>query len=608
MRSGQPIIGLKKGAGRHSVEMFVKITSLNKATTQAAAILIGITAVSGGTGLFVAMKQNGAIAEQTAAAGLLQNHMEADMMHDAVRADVLNGLVGGDGAARQAVIADLKDHLATLSKNIDVDAAFQGEDSVVAATSKLKAPVDTYAAAAQRIVDTAGTDPNAARAQLPSFMEQFHALEGSMETASDAIEAHSKQVAASAATMGLIAMIILAITLIAGMAAAWLLAQAARRLLVTPLLDLAGTMRALDGGDLSVKVPHTTREDELGGMAQAIDAFRNKLKAAEAAKETQTRLIVDTIGTSLDAMARGDLSVEVTADLTGPFAALKRSFNDAAHGLRALIGNVVTGTENIRTGANEIASASEDLAQRTERNAATLEETNAAVNAVNHRLKSIALSASETLSRADGAIAVVGNGRAVADEAVQAMGRVSESAKGIDSVIEGLDKIAFQTRVLAMNAAVEAGRAGEAGRGFAVVADLVSALAMRAEEEAGRARDQLTHTQAEVVTAVEAVMKVDSALADISGDVGQVHSLIGTMAEDNNAQSHAISQVSEAISDMDRGTQQNAAMVEQTSAAARNLTQEVETLAESAGSFTIEAPHGRSIAQARPAFTGSTLH
>ncbi|WHU04677.1 MULTISPECIES: methyl-accepting chemotaxis protein [unclassified Sphingomonas] len=586
----------------------MKITSLNKATTQAAAVLIGITALSGGTGLFIVAKENNAIAQQAAAAGLLQNHMEADMMHDAVRADVLAALVGGDDAARKQTLDDLKDHLGTLSRTINEDAAFQGIDSIVAATSKLKAPMDAYAAAAQKIVDTAASDPLAARAQMPGFMDQFRALEKSMESASEAIEGHAKEVASSSATLGTVAMIVLFLTLLAGMAAAFLLAQAARRLLVRPLLDLADTMRALDSGDLSVKVPHAAREDELGGMAQAIDAFRDKLKAAEEAKEAQTKLIVETIGTSLDAMARGDLSVEIDAELTGPFAALKRSFNDAAHGLRSLIGTVVTGTENIRTGANEIASASEDLARRTERNAATLEETNAAVNAIDHRLKSIALSANETLSRADGAIAVVGTGRAIADEAVQAMTRVSESAKGIDSVIEGLDKIAFQTRVLAMNAAVEAGRAGEAGRGFAVVADLVSALAMRAEEEAGRARDQLTHTQAEVVTAVDAVMKVDGALADISGDVGQVHALIGTMAEDNNAQSHAISQVSEAIGDMDRGTQQNAAMVEETSAAARNLTQEVDSLADSAANFTIDAPHGHRAAPQRQVVNGTTVH
>jgi methyl-accepting chemotaxis protein len=174
------------------------------------------------------------------------------------------------------------------------------------------------------------------------------------------------------------------------------------------------------------------------------------------------------------------------------------------------------------------------------------------------------------------------------------MGRVAESTKGIDAVIEGLDKIAFQTRVLAMNAAVEAGRAGEAGRGFAVVADLVSALAMRAEEEAGRARDQLTATQTDIVAAVGAVEKVDSALSEIVGTVGEVHGLLATIASDNSAQSTAIGEISTAIGAMDRSTQQNAAMVEQTSAAARNLSDQVERLAEHARAFRVQdAPRAR---------------
>ena len=147
-------------------------------------------------------------------------------------------------------------------------------------------------------------------------------------------------------------------------------------------------------------------------------------------------------------------------------------------------------------------------------------------------------------------------------------------APQIDSVIEGLDKIAFQTRVLAMNAAVEAGRAGEAGRGFAVVADLVSALAMRAEEEAKLARDQLTVTQTDIGTAVGAVERVDGALADITEGVSEVHSLLGTMATDNQTQSSSVTEISSAISSMDQSTQQNAAMVEETSAASHTLTQE----------------------------------
>ncbi len=253
--------------------------------------------------------------------------------------------------------------------------------------------------------------------------------------------------------------------------------------------------------------------------------------------------------------------------------------------LGILLGKISESVNEIRTGSNEISMASEDLARRTEANAASLEQTSTALVQIDNRLKATSLASIETVSRADQAIATVDTGRATADEAVKSMGRVSDTAKGIDGVIEGLDKIAFQTRVLAMNAAVEAGRAGDAGRGFAVVADLVSALAMRAEEEAKRARDQLTLTQSEILIAVQAVKKVDGALADISSDVEAVHKLLGTMADDATAQSSTVTQISAAISAMDQSTQQNAAMVEQTSAAARNLTAEVVSLAEQASQY-----------------------
>jgi methyl-accepting chemotaxis protein len=176
---------------------------------------------------------------------------------------------------------------------------------------------------------------------------------------------------------------------------------------------------------------------------------------------------------------------------------------------------------------------------------------------------------------------------------------VSECAKGIDDVIEGLDKIAFQTRVLAMNAAVEAGRAGEAGRGFAVVADLVSALAMRAEEEAKRARDQLTVTQEEVGNAVGAVGSVDGALVQIADMFGQVDALVGSLVEDNRVQAMSISEIVIAVSGMDTTTQQNAAMVEQTSAAAQQLRNEATELAGRAAQFDIDGtPQRRSYAAA----------
>ena len=289
---------------------------------------------------------------------------------------------------------------------------------------------------------------------------------------------------------------------------------------------------------------------------------------------------------ALTALSKGDLANEVS-DMPATFSGLQKSYNGTIAKMRAMIGAVNESAMRIDSGAMEIAKATEDLAERTQSNAASLEQTSAAVSQMDERLRTTAEVSQGTVECADRAFATVAEGRSIADHAVQAMGRVSDCARGIDTVIEGLDKIAFQTRVLAMNAAVEAGRAGDAGRGFAVVADLVSALAMRAEEEAKRAREQLTNTQDEIAGAVDAVRQVDGALAGISENVGQVHGLLDTMARDNGAQATAIAEVAVAIGSMDRSTQQNAAMVEQTSAATRNLAIEVGALAEMAAAFQI---------------------
>ncbi len=377
---------------------------------------------------------------------------------------------------------------------------------------------------------------------------------------------------------------------------------------VKPVSQMADIMERLDEGDDTIRIPAADANNELGKLAKAMMSFRTKLKAAQAAsraaenaQQEQVETIVNSLGEGLTRLADGDMTARITAALDGPFAKLMADFNDASGSLLRLISGVTQTADGIRSGSQEIAQASEDLARRTEGNAASLEETSTALVQIDTRLKATAMSSSQTVSRADQAIATVDGGRATAEDAVAAMGRVSDSAKGIDSVIEGLDKIAFQTRVLAMNAAVEAGRAGDAGRGFAVVADLVSALAMRAEEEAKRARDQLTLTQSDIVTAVQAVQKVDGALATISGDVSEVHKLLGTMANDATAQSSAVTEITAAISAMDKATQQNAAMVEETSAAARNLTAEVNALAAQAAMFKTNDSAGF-----RPATTKAT--
>ncbi len=365
----------------------------------------------------------------------------------------------------------------------------------------------------------------------------------------------------------------------------------ARKTIIAPLSVLGDTMRALAGGNNKVDVAGTDRRDEVGEMAKAVLVFRDaaqeqeRAAAAKAAADAEQKTVIDTVSSHLESLAQGDLTRPIETEFSGSYRALKDNFNGALSSLSTLIQSVKESVRSIGSGSGEIEAASEDLARRTESAAASLEETSAAVAQINDRLRTGADSATKTVGRADQAMVTVGTGRGTAEEAVAAMGRVAESAKGIDSVIEGLDKIAFQTRVLAMNAAVEAGRAGEAGRGFAVVADLVGQLAMRSEEEAKRAREQLTTTQNDVELAVGAVERVDGALVGISSDVSAVHELLSAMAQDNQAQAAAVQQIASAIGTMDESTQQNAAMVEQTSAAARSLNSEVRVLGERADSF-----------------------
>jgi methyl-accepting chemotaxis protein len=505
----------------------------------------------------------------------LKSYEEARVEYDRTSAELAQVLTGAEREAlmtsRRETLAWRRDWGDRLIARVRSGARAQAEDEVRQAGKAVLVSAAVLPLRAIRDAETGAIERNAAR------------QDGAIAT-------------------GLSAMAIGGVLLI-GLAV--MLAVLLTRTISRPVTALTRTMGELAVGHNDVAVPAMDRGDELGAMARAVSVFKEAAiakQAADAAKaqaDVAQKLVVDTVSTELARLSDGDLTARIAVDFPTHYAALKTNFNEALGRLHDLIGSVSDSATSIRIGSGEIAQASEDLARRTEANAASLEGTALSVTQMDGRLRASAAAATRTVERADQAIATVGGGRAVADEAVQAMGRVSDSARGIDSVIEGMDKIAFQTRVLAMNAAVEAGRAGDAGRGFAVVADLVSALAMRAEEEAKRARDQLTVTQTDIVTAVQAVTKVDGALADISGDVAQVHELLATMAADNQAQSAAITQVSEAIGSMDRTTQQNAAMVEETSAAARNLSAEVSRLADQAGRFTIAGSAGETRGPAR---------
>ena len=363
-----------------------------------------------------------------------------------------------------------------------------------------------------------------------------------------------------------------------------------REAIAGPYVATVVRMEALAAGDLDSPIEFTYFRDCVGRMTQAMFQFRETSLAemAGAEKARANAEVVQGMAGNFQRLAGGDLTADIREDYPEEYGALKGSFNDALASLRDLLGSVKAGTQNSLSGSREIAQASEDLARRTEANAASLEQTAAAIQQIDGRLRATAEAASRSVATSGQALEAVHEGRVRTDVAVEVMGRVSDSAKGIDAVIEGLDKIAFQTRVLAMNAAVEAGRAGDAGRGFAVVADLVSALAMRAEEESRRARHQLGVTQTDVEAAVEAVHKVDATFRAISASGEEMTRLARQIASDNDAQAAAIGEINAAVSAMDHSTQQNAAMVEETSAAARNLASEVTLLMAEAERFRLE--------------------
>ena len=508
----------------------------------------------------------------------------------------------GTGAARQArELADgsLAEAEKSLAKAAELDPALAPETADVRASFQEVHRLTLQALERDRAGDRAGALRVLASADA-RFDRTGERLRAGNEQRTAAAAAETAELQERTNRKILIALLA---SLLGTAFALFIAHRVVRGSIIRPMLELNGEMSVLASGDHKLTIRHAGRKDEIGTMSRSVQVFRDqaeeRAKLAEQKKQADAEQehVVKTLGTHLDRLAAGDVSSEIGEQFPDSYRQLRTAFNAAMRSLGELIASVRDSTAEIRTGSSEIAQASEDLARRTESNAASLEETSAAIVQMDGRLKATAKASAETVGRADQAIATVTGGREVAEEAVQAMGRVADSAKGIDSVIEGLDKIAFQTRVLAMNAAVEAGRAGEAGRGFAVVADLVSALAMRAEEEAKRARDQLTVTQTDIVTAVGAVEKVDAALQNISADVGEVHQLLGSMANDNQAQAHAISEINAAVTSMDQSTQQNAAMVEQTSAAARNLMNEVTSLANQAARFRCSSARG----DARPA-------
>jgi methyl-accepting chemotaxis protein len=404
--------------------------------------------------------------------------------------------------------------------------------------------------------------------------------------------------------------IVLGVMVVLVLAVVWLMVLAVAR----PVSAMTAVMNRLAQQDTDVAVIGVGRRDEIGAMAGAVQVFKEnaieriklgaeaaafqknldqKLRGTEAAFELAGRdqqAVVDGITAALSRLARGDLTVRFSQQVATTYQALKDDFNAAVETLQTAMQAIAATTQGVRSGAGEITSASDDLSRRTEQQAASLEQTAAALDEITAAVR-------KTAEGATAASAVVGQARQDAErsgivvrDTIAAMSGIETSSRQIGNIIGVIDEIAFQTNLLALNAGVEAARAGEAGRGFAVVATEVRALAQRSADAAKEIKGLISASGGQVESGVRLVGETGKSLDRIVEQVKRLNGLVTDIAASAQEQATGLNEVNTAVNQMDQVTQQNAAMVEEATAASHSMAREAEALAGLVSQFEIRLP------------------
>ncbi|TPP10403.1 methyl-accepting chemotaxis protein [Rhizobium glycinendophyticum] len=323
-------------------------------------------------------------------------------------------------------------------------------------------------------------------------------------------------------------------------------------------------------------------------------------KVVKFATDVTTRVQnVDELASVLNAMSEGDMMQTIDKPFMPSLEKLRVDFNQTSQKLRNTLQTISQNAGAIAPASQQIQSASNDLSKRTEQQAASVEETAAALEEItttvgdsSHRAQEAGELVRKTKENAERSGTVVGH-------AVEAMGKIEKSAGEIANIIGVIDEIAFQTNLLALNAGVEAARAGEAGKGFAVVAQEVRELAQRSAKAAKEIKELITASNAHVKEGVTLVGTTGKSLQEIVTQVVQVDGNVGAIVEASKEQATGLKEINTAVNTMDQGTQQNAAMVEETTAAAHSLAREAEQLFQLLGQFNIG--HGGTQPRSAPA-------
>ncbi|MBT8155182.1 cache domain-containing protein [Epibacterium ulvae] len=373
------------------------------------------------------------------------------------------------------------------------------------------------------------------------------------------------------------------------------------RSMIRPMQKLRDRMNRLADGDLISPVPSLTNRSELGGMAQSVQVFQRGLQRQKEMEFEQSKQkeeissVIQMLSSKLSQMSQGNLDIKITDTFPQQYERLRSDFNSTLDTLQDTISQVIDAASSISNGAVEISQASDDLSHRTESQAATLEETAAALEQMTASVRSAAEGArgvENTVSDARQQAEVSGE---VVQNAVSAMTEIAQSSSKISQIISVIDDIAFQTNLLALNAGVEAARAGDAGRGFAVVASEVRGLAQRSSDAAMEIKTLISDSSQQVERGVDLVGKAGDALVQIVDRVSHISTLISGIAEGASEQSTGLAEINTGMTQLDQVTQQNAAMVEEATAAGHLLNSDASKLSQLVAYFQIGTSQARDL-------------
>ncbi len=409
---------------------------------------------------------------------------------------------------------------------------------------------------------------------------------------------------------------------------------AVRSLVQRPLGGLVASVSRLGAGHYDQAVGGQDRTDEVGSVAKALESLRHTLADGRrleqdaagqrmAAEQERTRNdqertesanlqlhVVQSLGKALAELSRGNLAYRIEDNFPGNYAGLKQDFNKALQSLDETIVALHATVHTINSGTGEISRSTTDLAHRTEQQAASLEETAASLNELTDQVNTSAENARIAAETVNVTCTEAERSGEIVRKAIESMRGIEASSQQVSTIIGVIDEIAFQTNLLALNAGVEAARAGEAGKGFAVVAQEVRELAQRSANAAKEIKSLINASGLQVKDGVELVGEAGSALGRIAEKVMDINELIRQISSSASDQAVGLKEINAAVNQMDKVTQQNAAMVEETTATSMVLNDEANSLKQMVVRFNVSgtasaqrtapAPAARQAAQSAP--------